>query len=268
MSSGVRGIEATYLYEHWGYLGVIAAGIVVLLLTLLISQVIVRLMYKMLRKTTGGEVGGSIIANIVRVGVWVVGIGIILKLCFDFDAGVLWGTLGIGGIALSLGLQNTLSNLIGGLQASLSRDLALGDWITIGNVTGQVKDITWRVMKVQDSDGNTYIVPNSVLNTTALSVLPAYQTTTLPLVFSNMANLKEVHEKVPQIAYDALKKKDYLYEDMKPLLSIDGTAINSVNATLAVFTSYDVESIYIRECVIPPIVEYLRSADAFAAYTG
>ena len=264
----MKGIESTYLYAHGGYFTVIAVGVLIIIATLVLSQLLVTIMHRALNKTTGGEVGGSIIANVIRVGVWIVGLSILLKACFDYNTAVLWGALGIGGIALSLGLQNTISNLIGGLQMSLSRDLTLGDWVTVGNITGQIKDITWRVMKVQDSSVNNYILPNAMLNTTAISVLPPYQTISLPLVFSDSIDLDSVQTDIPQIAYAALEKGGYLYEDMRPVLSIDGTDLNSVNATLAIYTSYEYSSMQIRKCVIPPIVERLRSAHALASFNG
>ena len=123
-------------------------------------------------------------------------------------------------------------------------------------------------MKVQDSSGNNYILPNAMLNTTAISVLPPYQTISLPLVFSDSIDLDSVQTDIPQIAYAALEKGGYLYEDMRPVLSIDGTDLNSVNATLAIYTSYEYSSMQIRKCVIPPIVERLRSAHALASFNG
>lgn len=263
----MEAIESTYLYQHWGLLAVILAALLIIIVTIAVAQLLVLVLRRTLKRTTRGEVDGTILANVIRVSVWVLGLSSLLKVCFNYNASVLWGALGVGGIAISLGLQNTLSNLIGGLQVSLSRDITLGDWVTVGSVTGQVKDITWRVMKVEDSSGNNYIIPNSVLNTTAVEVLPPYKTLSLPLVFADSVNLEEVQEKVPSIAYEKLKASGFLYEEKKPQLSIDGTAVNSVNATLALYTPYECSSMAIRECVIPPIVSYLRSSDAIAAFS-
>ncbi|MFR3452353.1 MAG: mechanosensitive ion channel domain-containing protein [Collinsella sp.] len=54
--------------------------------------------------------------------------------------------LGVVGIAVSLGFQDTLSNLIGGLTVSVSRTVEPGDNIRMGpsGVTGVVQDVTWR----------------------------------------------------------------------------------------------------------------------------
>lgn len=248
-------------------MAVAIVGVLIVVGTIFASQLFVYVLHRTLKRTTKGEVGGTIIVNLIRIAMWVLGISLILKFCFNYNASVLWGALGIGGIAISLGLQNTLSNLIGGLQVSLSRDITLGDWVKIGTVTGQVMDITWRVMKVQSSVGDNYIIPNSVLNTTAVQVLPPYSTLTLPLVFADTIDIVDIRRNVEKIAYDHLRECDFLYEDKRPELAIDGTAINSMNATLTIYTRYECSTLGIRECTIPPIVDYLRTSGAIAAYS-
>lgn len=263
----MEAIQNTYLYHHGGYALVAAVGVLTIIATFLLSHILVKVMYRTLDKTTAGQVGGSIVANIIRIVVWFVCISCILKWCFNYSTSVLWGALGVGGIALSLGLQNTISNLIGGLQMSLSRDFAFGDWIKVGDITGQINDITWRVVKMRDSDENSYIIPNSVFNSKAVIVLPPFQTTDLPLEFSDKVDLDAVSKKVPEIAYEALKKAGYLYEDMKPELSLDGASPNAITATLEVYTDYKFEAIDIRKCVMAPVLEYFKSSKSLASYT-
>ena len=263
----MEAIQNTYLYHHGGYALVAAVAVLTIIASIILAHILVNVMYKTLKKTTGGEVGGSIVANIIRIAVGFVCVSCILKWCFNYNTSVLWGALGVGGIALSLGLQNTISNLIGGLQMSLSRDFAFGDWIKVGQITGQINDITWRVVKMRDSDENSYIIPNSVFNSNAIVVLPPFQTTDLPIEFSNTADIDAITKELPELAYDALKKAGYLYEDMKPELSLDGAGLNSINATLEVYTDYKYETLDIRECVMAPVLEYLKSDKALASYT-
>lgn len=260
----MKGIESTYLYAHGGYLAVGLAGLLILVGTALLSHLLVRVMYRTLKKATDGEVGGSIIANIIRVSIWVAGFSLFMKVCVNFDTAVLWGALGIGGIALSLGLQNTISNLIGGLQVSLSRDLTLDDWIQINSLVGQIKDITWRVMKVQDISGNIHIIPNSVLNTTAVSVLPAWQSVKLSLAISRTSDLTTIIKELPGIAHDALAQAGYNYDDKMPLLSIDGTGIDEIDSTLTLYATYEATPALVKECTSPAIIAYLNSNRALA----
>ena len=263
----MEAIQSTYLYHHGGYALVAAVGVLTIIASILIAHILVAVMYKTLKKTTGGEVGGSIVANIIRIAVGFVCVSCILKWCFDYNTSVLWGALGVGGIALSLGLQNTISNLIGGLQMSLSRDFAFGDWIKVGQITGQINDITWRVVKMRDADMNSYVIPNSVFNSNAIAVLPPFQITDLHVEFSNTADVDAITKKLPDLAYEALKEAGYLYKDMKPELSLDGASLNAINATLEVYTDYQYEKIDIRKCVMAAVIDYLKSNKALASYT-
>lgn len=112
--------------------------------------------------------GSSIFANIARVCIWVIGIAELFKVCFNYDVTGLVAALGVGGIALSLGLQDTLSNLIGGLQVSLGRIVEPGQYIQVLGQTGRVQDVSWRHTTIVDAGGNTYMVPNSVINKNSL----------------------------------------------------------------------------------------------------
>ena len=120
----------------------------------------------------------SIIVNIVRGAIWLIGGSIILDTVFGFDVSSIITALGVGGIAISLGLQDTLSNLIGGLQVTFMGIVKPGDNIEVGSERGVVQDVTWRHTTIKDSLGQTVIIPNSIISTTALvHLLPASRVT-------------------------------------------------------------------------------------------
>lgn len=110
----------------------------------------------------------SIFANIARVCIWLIGIAILFKACFNYDVTGLVAALGVGGIALSLGLQDTLSNLIGGLSVSLGRVVEPGQYIEVLGQSGRVTDINWRHTTIVDAGGSTHLVPNSLINKNSL----------------------------------------------------------------------------------------------------
>ena len=118
----------------------------------------------------------SIIVNIVRATVWIIGGSIILDSCFGVDTSSLIAALGVGGIAVSLGFQDTLANLIGGLQVTFMGIVKPGDNIEVGDERGVVQDVTWRHTTIRDNLGQTVIIPNSIISTTALvHLLPAHR---------------------------------------------------------------------------------------------
>jgi small-conductance mechanosensitive channel len=114
----------------------------------------------------------SIFVNIGRVVVWVIGICVIMSSCFNVDVSGAITALGVGGIAISLGFQDTLSNLIGGLQLSLTKLVEPGDHIKVSGEEGIVHDVTWRHTTIITTRGEYVIIPNSVINSEALKKLP------------------------------------------------------------------------------------------------
>ncbi|MDI6809454.1 MAG: mechanosensitive ion channel family protein [Candidatus Eisenbacteria bacterium] len=65
---------------------------------------------------------------------------------------------------LGLALQDTLGSLIAGLTMHFEKTCHVGDWITVGNVTGEVVLLTWRSVKVRTFSGDIAVLPNSVIS--------------------------------------------------------------------------------------------------------
>ena len=69
----------------------------------------------------------SIYVNLGRIAVWAIGLTILCSTCFGFDVTGFVAALGIGGIAISLGFKDTISNLISGVQVSSLKIMVPGD---------------------------------------------------------------------------------------------------------------------------------------------
>jgi CRP-like cAMP-binding protein len=72
---------------------------------------------------------------------------------------------------IGFSLRDTLGNVIGGLALQTDRSIRIGDWIKVGEVEGRVVEIRWRYTAVETRNGETLIVPNSVLTTEKVMVL-------------------------------------------------------------------------------------------------
>ncbi|MDH5662708.1 MAG: mechanosensitive ion channel family protein, partial [Elusimicrobiota bacterium] len=71
-------------------------------------------------------------------------------------------TLGLGGLAVGLALQNTLSNFFAGVHIISDRPINVGDYIEMeGNIAGYVEDIGWRSTRIRTLPNTIVIVPNS-----------------------------------------------------------------------------------------------------------
>jgi len=71
--------------------------------------------------------------------------------------------LGIGGLAVALGAQKSLENLIGGVSLLMDKAVQSGDFCKIGDQLGTVEDIGLRSLKLRTLDQNLLVVPNGML---------------------------------------------------------------------------------------------------------
>ncbi len=81
----------------------------------------------------------------------------------DVTAGL--AAFGIGGIAIALGAQKTVENLVGSLSLIADRPIRIGDFCKIGDVQGTIEDIGMRSTRVRTLDRNIITIPNGQLST-------------------------------------------------------------------------------------------------------
>jgi small-conductance mechanosensitive channel/CRP-like cAMP-binding protein len=73
---------------------------------------------------------------------------------------------------VALSLQNTLSNIFGGLALQLDDSIRVGDWILLENGRqGKVKEVRWRHTVLETRDWDTMVVPNSSLLSEKFTIL-------------------------------------------------------------------------------------------------
>ncbi len=105
----------------------------------------------------------SLFANVVKLTIILLGVLIALNQ-LGISITPLLTTLGIGGLAVALALQDTLSNLFAGMYITLDNHIKVGDYIKLDSgEEGYVEDIGWRVTKIRQLPNNMVLVPNSKL---------------------------------------------------------------------------------------------------------
>jgi len=144
----------------------------VLLVTIFFSRLVVAIIGARAVKTQGLAKSGSIMANIARIGVYMIGIMIILQ-GLGVSITPMLTALGVGGLAVALALQDTLSNLFSGIQVIASRQIRPGHYIRLGDSgeEGYVSDISWRNTIIRTLANNMVVVPNSKI---AAAILTNY----------------------------------------------------------------------------------------------
>ncbi|HUI31630.1 MAG TPA: mechanosensitive ion channel family protein [Candidatus Acidoferrales bacterium] len=102
----------------------------------------------------------TLLKNVIRITVYSVGILIILD-GLNVSIAPLLTALGVGGIAIGLGLQETLSNFFSGIQILVARQIQVGNYIRLSSGDeGFVQDLNWRATVIRTLSGNHVIIPN------------------------------------------------------------------------------------------------------------
>jgi small-conductance mechanosensitive channel len=101
--------------------------------------------------------------TLAELAVAILGIVGILS-ALDFRVTPILTALGVGGLAVALALQDTLSNLFAGFYVAVARQIRLGDYIKLNTgEEGYVTDIGWRSTTLRALANNMILIPNSKL---------------------------------------------------------------------------------------------------------
>ena len=101
--------------------------------------------------------------NLAQLAVVILGVLVLLNQ-LDISITPILTALGVGGLAVALALQDTLSNLFAGFYVAVAGQVRLGDYIKLNTgEEGYVTDISWRSTTIRALGYNLIIVPNAKL---------------------------------------------------------------------------------------------------------
>lgn len=103
-------------------------------------------------------------ASRALVGVWSISVAVCAFLIALGVLGVqvfpLLAGAGVAGVAIGLGAQGLVRDVIGGLSVVLDSRYFIGDWVQVGEISGTVEDLNLRLTKIRGLDGTLWFVPN------------------------------------------------------------------------------------------------------------
>lgn len=101
----------------------------------------------------------SLAESAVRLVVYLIA-GLTVLATFGVPIGPLLASAGVAGLAIGLGAQTLIRDVIGGIFIVLEDQFHVGDVITVNNVSGQVEALTLRYTALRTLDGAYVVVPN------------------------------------------------------------------------------------------------------------
>ncbi|MCJ7715252.1 MAG: mechanosensitive ion channel family protein, partial [Anaerolineales bacterium] len=97
-----------------------------------------------------------------KIALWVI-LSLIILDNLNVEISALVTSLGIGGIAVALALQNILSDLFASMSITLDKPFAIGDFVVIDDFEGDVEDIGLKSTRIRSLSGEELIFSNTDL---------------------------------------------------------------------------------------------------------
>jgi small-conductance mechanosensitive channel len=104
---------------------------------------------------------GEVLKSVLKYSVYFMGTAIIISILFS-EISLTFAS--IGGIAVGLGAQSLIKDIINGFFILFENQFGVGDHVTIGNLNGVVKSIGIRTTVIIDFTGDVHFISNGTIN--------------------------------------------------------------------------------------------------------
>jgi moderate conductance mechanosensitive channel len=102
---------------------------------------------------------GTVFSSAFNAAVWIIALGMILGE-FGFNLGPVIASAGVIGVALGLGAQTIVRDVLSGIFMLVEDQYGVGDEIHIQDVEGKVEKVGLRITQIRDKKGVLWFIRN------------------------------------------------------------------------------------------------------------
>jgi small-conductance mechanosensitive channel len=202
--------------------------------------------------------------NLVQIGIVLLSLTVVLN-AFDVAITPILTFLGVGGLAVALALQDTLSNLFAGFYVAVAGQVRIGDYIRLNTgEEGYVDDITWRSTTIRSLGNNLIIVPNAKLGQAIVTNfnLPEKRLSVgIQVVVSYECNPEDAERLLLEVASKAVAEVPGLLEEPQPSVSSEpGFGDSGFGMTLNCHVAEFVNQYGVRHALRKRILQRFKEA--------
>ena len=210
-------------------------AVLILVAGLLIVRIVMTIVKKLLEKTKLEKAAHGLVKSVVR-GVLYVLLGLIVADSLGIDVTSIVALASVLTLAVSLSVQNALTNVIGGFTLLYTHPFKSGDFVEVAGKSGTVQEISMTYTKLATPDNKVISIPNSsvvsgdIINYTVAGVRRV-----------DVA-VKAVYSEPSQKVIDALVLAgtvDKVLLDPAPFAAISAYEDSAIAYTLRVWTKAD-----------------------------
>lgn len=186
-----------------------------------------------------GQPVTTLTVTLVRM-VWAIpGVLLVMNL-FGISLAPILTALGVGGLAVALGLRDTLANLFAGFYVIIAGQFDQGDFVKLSTgEEGYVSDIRWRMTSLRTLSNHLVLIPNSKIAeaiVTNFSKPDRLMTITLPIRVAHVADIEKVERILLESASEVAAFNPDLLAVPAPSVSFASGFVESGLELMLIFT--------------------------------
>lgn len=207
-------------------------AVLILVIGLLIIRIIMTLVRKVLDKTKLEKAAHGLIKSVVRVVLYLL-LGLMVADSLGIDVTSIIALASVLTLAVSLSVQNALTNVIGGFTLLYTHPFKSGDYVEVAGKSGTVQEISMTYTVLATPDNKIISIPNSSVVTGDIINYTVSGTRRVEV------KVQAVYSEPSQKVIDALLQAgtvDKVMLDPAPMAVIDSYGESAVNYSLRVWT--------------------------------
>lgn len=228
VSAVVSGLtEGSHMIDlTWGALFRVA---VLVLVGMLVIRVLMRVADRMLERSKALAPFRAYARSVLRIFLWFL-LALMAAGSLNIDVTSIIALLSVAGLAVSLALQNTLSNLAGGMVLLGTKPFQVGDFVEADGVSGTVSAIDLFYTTFVTYDNKEIFLPNSQLSAAKIVNYTALGTRRVDLNFT--AAYEESTPRVKEAIQRVLDQIPRILDDPPPAIRITGYQASRIQYTV------------------------------------
>ena len=196
---------------------------------LAVMAVLLRLTTRLFQKTKLDSGVQGFLRSALKVALWILTLLIVAD-SLGIPVNSIIAILSVATLALSLSLQNILTNVFSGISRLISRPFVAGDFVEIGGVSGTVKELTIMRTSLDAPDNRLILIPNADVAAAKITNFSTEPLRRVDLQFT--ASYDAPTELVKQALLEVIRADSRVKTDPAPFVALSGYNANDIAYTI------------------------------------
>lgn len=200
--------------------------IAVLIVGFIVVKILVKVFSKLMKKSKLNSMAAKFLTSIVKIFLYIIYLIALLSL-LGIPTTSLVALVSVGALAISLAVQDVISNFASGIEIVVTKPFIEGDLVEIDGITGNVDRITIVNTRIITPDQRTVTIPNSKISTSSVINYTTQPTRRVDLVISTAYGTDV--EKVKEIIKQVIDGNERILKTPEPMIRLSEHGSSSLD---------------------------------------